>query len=91
MKRWSPPIATTRKEQLLLKRLTRTKKLFAFLRMHRHELFPDSFQEELEGMYRTTGAGSEPVPPAVLCMGLLLRKSPTGRLDARSGLRHQSS
>lgn len=73
MKRWSPPIATTRREQLLLKRLTRTKKLFAFLRLHRHELFTDAFQAELESMYRTTGAGSEPVPPAILCMGLLLQ------------------
>jgi hypothetical protein len=54
-------------------RLTRTKKLFAFLRLHRHELFTDAFQEELEGMYRKTGAGSEPVPPAVLCMTLLLQ------------------
>jgi hypothetical protein len=73
MQRWSPPVATTRKEDFLLKRLTRTKKLFAFLRLHRHELFTDAFQEELEGMYRTTGAGSEPVPPAVLCMALLLQ------------------
>lgn len=73
MKRWSPPVATSRKEDFLLKRLTRTKKLFAFLRLHRHELFTDAFQEELEGMYRTTGAGSEPVPPAVLCMALLLQ------------------
>ena len=48
MKRWTPPVPTTRKEQMLLKRLTRTKKLFAFLRLHRHELFDDAFQEELE-------------------------------------------
>ena len=73
MKRWAPPVATTRKEQMLLKRLTRTKKLFAFLRLHRHELFDAAFQEELEGMYRSTGAGREPLPPAVLCMILLLQ------------------
>lgn len=73
MKRWNPPVATSRKEQLLLKRLTRTKKLFAFLRLHRHELFNDEFQAELEGMYRSTGAGCEPVPPAVLCMISLLQ------------------
>jgi len=73
MKRWTPPVATSRKEQLLLKRLTRTKKLFAFLRMHRHELFSDEFQAELEGMYRSTGAGVEPLPPAVLCMVSLLQ------------------
>lgn len=83
MKRWNPPTATTRKEDFLLKRLTRTKKLFAFLRLHRHELFTDSFQEELEGMYRTTGAGSEPIPPAVFCMGLLLQAY-TGVSDAEA-------
>jgi hypothetical protein len=73
MERWNPPVETTRKEQLLLKRLTRTKKLFAFLRLHRRELFNDEFQAELEGMYRSTGAGREPVPPAVLCMISLLQ------------------
>ena len=49
-----------------MKRLTRTRKLFAFLRMHRHELFDDAFQEELESMYRDTGAGKDPVAPALL-------------------------
>lgn len=73
MTRWNPPVAPTRKEQLLLKRLTRTKKLFAFLRLHRHELFDDEFQAELESMYRSTGAGCEPLPPAVLCMISLLQ------------------
>lgn len=73
MTRWTPPVETTRKEQFLLKRLTRTKKLFAFLRLHRHELFNDEFQAELEGMYRRTGAGREPLPPAVLCMISLLQ------------------
>jgi hypothetical protein len=67
MERWAPPITPSRKEQLLLKRLTRTKKLFAFLRLHRHELFNDRFQAELEAMYRKTGAGREPLPPALLC------------------------
>jgi len=73
MKRWTPPIATTPKEDMLLQRLTRTRKLFAFLRLHRHELFNETFQQELEGMYRTTGAGTEPLPPALLCMILLLQ------------------
>jgi hypothetical protein len=82
-KRWTPPVATTRKERFLLKRLTRTQKLFAFLRLHRHELFNDAFQEELQGMYRTTGAGSEPVPSAVLCLGLLLQAY-TGVSDAEA-------
>jgi hypothetical protein len=63
----------TRREEFLMKRLVRTKKLFAFLRLHRHELFDEMFQEELQGMYRQTGAGAEPLPPALLCMVLLLQ------------------
>jgi hypothetical protein len=49
-----------------MKRLDRVRKLFGFLRQHRHELFDDAFQDELEGMYRKTGAGESPVPPAQL-------------------------
>jgi hypothetical protein len=66
-----------------MKRLVRTKKLFAFLRLHRHEIFDDAFQEELEGMYRSTGAGSEPLPPALLCMVVLLQAY-TGVSDAEA-------
>jgi len=73
MKRWNPSVELTKKEQFIIKRLKRTRKLFAFLRLHRHELFDDGFQEELEATYRQTGAGEEPVPPALLCMALLLQ------------------
>jgi hypothetical protein len=73
MTRWTPPVPMTRREEFVMKRLVRNKKLFAFLRLHRHELFDDGFQEELEGMYRTTGAGTEPLPPALLCMVVLLQ------------------
>ncbi len=73
MKRWKPRTSLSKKDQLLLKRLKRTRKLFAFLRLHRHELFDDEFQTELEGMYRDTGAGEEPVPPALMCMALILQ------------------
>ena len=73
MKHWEPAVELTKKEQFIIKRLKRTRKLFAFLRLHRHELFDDSFQQELEGMYRDTGAGDEAVPPAQLCMALVLQ------------------
>ncbi len=73
MKRWNPRVKLTRKEQFIMKRLKRTRKLFAFLRLHRHELFDKSFQDELEQMYRTTGAGEEPIPPALLCMVLIVQ------------------
>ncbi len=60
MERWKPKRDTTRQEEFLLKRLHRTRKLFGFLRRHRHEL--------LESMYRSTGAGEDPVPPAFLAL-----------------------
>jgi len=71
--RWNPPVAPTRQEQLLLKRLNRVRKLLGFLRLHRHELFDDAFQEELASMYRTTGAGKEALPPALMAMALLVQ------------------
>jgi hypothetical protein len=71
--RWNPPQQPTRQEQFLLRRLTRTRKLFGFLREHRHELFDDAFQVELEAMYRDTGAGKVPVAPAQLAMAVLLQ------------------
>ena len=50
--RWHPSTTLSKREERLMKRLTRTRKLFGFLRMHRHELFDDGFQAELESMYR---------------------------------------
>ena len=73
MERWSPKQEPTRQEQFILKRLERKRKLFGFLRRHRHEIFDEAFQAELESMYRGTGAGAEPVPPAQLAMALLLQ------------------
>jgi hypothetical protein len=73
VKRWKPRQSYTRQEDLLLSRLGRTRKLFAFLRVHRDELFDDAFQAELETMYRDTGAGKPPLPPALLAMAVLLQ------------------
>jgi hypothetical protein len=56
-----------------MKRLTRTRKLFGFLRELRHELFDDNFQAELESMYRESGAGRPALPPAMLAMVVLLQ------------------
>ncbi len=63
----------TRRERMLLGRLKRTKKLFAFLRRHRHELMNEGFQDELSAMYRDTGAGRDAVPPALLAVATLLQ------------------
>lgn len=73
MKRWAPPKDLGKQEEYIVKRLTRTRKLFAFLRQRRDELLDEPFQAELEEMYRSTGAGEEPVPPALLCMALILQ------------------
>jgi len=73
MVRWFPTVALSKREQFLIGRMTRTGKLFAFLRQHRHELFDGAFQAELEGMYRTSGEGKEPVASALLAMVLLLQ------------------
>lgn len=71
--RWTPKTTVTRREQFLLKRCTRVRKLFAFLREHRHELFDDEFQAELAAMYRPSDAGKEPIAPALMAMAMLLQ------------------
>jgi len=71
--RWTPRETPTAQEKVLLKRLRRTRKLFAFLRLHRRALFSESFQAELEAMYRDTGAGKPALPPALLAMATLLQ------------------
>ncbi len=71
--RWKPPVAPTRQEQFLLKRLDRVRKLLGFLRVHRHELFDDAFQDELASMYRTTGAGKDALPPAMMAIAMLVQ------------------
>jgi hypothetical protein len=73
MDRWKPPVELMKREQLIMKRLNRVRAQFGFLRLNRHKIFDDAFQEQLEGMYRQTGAGDEPHAPAMLCMVLLLQ------------------
>jgi hypothetical protein len=50
MQRWTPPVALSPQEKMLMKRLTRVRALFGFLRQHRHELFDDAFHEQLEAL-----------------------------------------
>lgn len=73
MERWHPPVELSKQEEFICKRLVRVKKLFGFLRRHRHKLFDEAFQVELEGMYRATGAGKAPRPPALMAMAVLLQ------------------
>src|SRR5262245_5617645 len=71
--RWTPPVTLTRREQFLLKRLGRVRKLLGFLRVHRHELFNDVFQADLASMYRATGAGKDALPPAMMAMAVIVQ------------------
>jgi len=73
MDRWNPPVELTKQEEFIMKRLNRVRPLFGFLRLNRHKIFDDAFQDQLEGMYRQTGAGEEPHAAAMLCMVLLLQ------------------
>lgn len=73
MERWSPPVERSKTEERLLTLAGRSRKLFVFLREHRHELFNETFQVELESMYRRTGQGEAPQPPALMCMALLVQ------------------
>ena len=73
MERWKPDCEYSEQELFLKRRLKRVRKLFAFLRDERMALFDDAFQAELESMYRQTGAGKAPVPPALMAMAVLLQ------------------
>lgn len=81
IKRWSPSEIISRQEKFILGRLKRNGKLFAFLRQNRRQLFDESFQAELEAMYRDTGAGKDAHPPALMAMVVLLQ-SYAGASDA---------
>ncbi|MCX4240968.1 transposase, partial [Paraliomyxa miuraensis] len=71
--RWSPAIELTKVEEMICARCKRTGRLFAFLRRHRHELFPEDFQAELAEVYADTPKGKPPVPPALLAMVTILQ------------------
>ena len=71
--RWNPSEDISPQEELILKRCRKRRKLFAFLRMVRSQLFDEALQDELEKMYRKTGAGKPPAPPAMMAMALIMQ------------------
>lgn len=73
IERWKPATKITRQEAALLKRCRKRRKLFVFLRENRARLFDDAMQAELEEMYRDSGAGKDPVCPALMAMALILQ------------------
>lgn len=73
MIRWTPPTEASKQEAYILKRSKKNRRLFAFLREHRHEIFDEDCQRELEAMYRDTGAGKAPLCPAQMAMALIVQ------------------
>ena len=47
--------------------------MFVFLRHHRHELFDDTFQEELATLYAPSLRGCPPIPPAQLALATIVQ------------------
>jgi hypothetical protein len=73
VERWAPRVALSEQEQAIAGQLKRVRKLLPFLRRHRHKLLDAAFQTELAAMYRDTGAGKEPVNPALMAMATLIQ------------------
>lgn len=73
IERWTPPVEISKYETAIMKPCRKRRKLFAFLRENRHLIFDERCQEELEAMYRDTGAGKEPLCPAMMAMALILQ------------------
>ncbi len=71
---WQPPVEPSAGEQTIIKRIRRAK-LFVFLRQHRHELFDETFQEELAGLYQDSPLGQPPIAPAQLALATILQAS----------------
>ena len=69
--RWTCATALDAEEQALAAVLHRIGKFYVFLRTIRAELFDDAFQAELAAIYQPRG--TQPVPPALLAMVVLLQ------------------
>jgi hypothetical protein len=70
--RWTPRAELSQREERIL-RLCKKHKLYAFFRLHRHEIFDDEIQERLMATYSEGGHGDEPKPPAQLAMAMLMQ------------------
>lgn len=69
---WQPPIELSATEQSIIKRIRRAR-LFVFLRQYRHEVFDETFQQELVGLYQESQRGQPPVPPALVALATILQ------------------
>jgi Transposase domain (DUF772) len=70
---WQPNAELSPLETSIMSRIKRAK-LFVFLRLYRHEIFSQAFQEELGQMlYTDEPSGHPPIPPAQLALVLILQ------------------
>jgi hypothetical protein len=69
---WNPPVELSKEDERVIARCGK-RKLFEFLRLHRHELFDVEMQERLLAAYSEHERGKPMVPPAQLAMALLLQ------------------
>ena len=69
---WQPPVTLSEQEQQIVERIRRAR-LFVFLRHHRHDLFDESFQQELTTLYRPSKRGHSPTAPAQLALAIILQ------------------
>ncbi len=69
---WQPSVALSEQEKQIVERIRRAK-LFVFLRRHRHELFDESFQQELATLYWPSKRGHPPIAPAQLTLAVILQ------------------
>lgn len=69
---WHHSVEPSFLEQTIMTRIKRAK-LFLFLRHHRHELFSDTFQEELATLYAPSFRGQPPIAPAQLALATIVQ------------------
>jgi hypothetical protein len=65
---WSPPVELSKAEQFVAKRCEK-RRVFVFLREHRHRIFDEGIQQRLQAAYKR----AERVPPAQLGLAVLLQ------------------
>ncbi len=70
---WHPPQELSRTELLIAKRTRKRRKIFVFLREHRHHIINDELQQKLLEVYNPPAKGSQPVAPGLLAMATLLQ------------------
>jgi len=69
---WVPPVELSSRESRILKRC-KSRKIFIFLREHRHALLTSEFRARLWAMYSESERGKARVDPALLAMATLLQ------------------